>query len=236
MKDFLENILIAVDASFVKEGIEAVRSTYLHVFGVVFAIIALGTIALYYYLSFVSRQEMQRLFSSKQLLMYENELNKSLAGRGISLEHVYTASSLASKMGYNIVQDPQLRNRIEAKLIEQNIHVNNKLGDKSQNFCIAHELAHILRGPSSRTTETRMTHSFFKKRPDEEQICDYYAAAMLLPFAYMQEQLSISKYDSMNLKQRQVFIRRLAEEKDVHQDVIIRRIRETRMIEQHAVN
>lgn len=98
---------------------------------------------------------------------YEQQLATSLRDHGITLPDNASCTYVAKGLGYNI-KYAKLKWGVEATLEQCTITINNALGEKSQNFCLAHELAHILRGQSSNLQETRLTHSPIKPRPDEE--------------------------------------------------------------------
>lgn len=205
--------------------------SYIGVFLVVFSIA--GVISVIANISTWKHNEAdeKKYFSKENLIVYEEELSDSLKRFNIVISEYSSATELASALGYRVIQDKYLKGGVEATLHEKEIRVNSSLGGKSQNFSIAHELAHILRGSTEQTVETRLTHSPLKRRPKEEQICDYLAASILLPKDYMKTVLKEAGYSHMTLSEKRAFVKRISEEKDVHQDVVIRRIKEAALLD-----
>ena len=206
-------------------------TSYIVIFAVVFLIVGLTSVIANIATWKLNEADAKELFSKESLNSYEEELSESLRRFNIVATDYSSATELASALGYNVIQDKHLKVGVEATLHERDIRVNSSLGEKSQNFSIAHELAHILRGSTEETIETRLTHSPLKRRPKEEQICDYWAASILLPKDYMKNNLKKARYSQMTSSERKAFVKRISEEKDVHQDMVIRRIKEMAWLE-----
>lgn len=108
------------------------------------------------------------------------------------------------------------------------IFVNQNLDQETKNFAISHELGHVLRG--YKDTVARAEIRFFATLSAEEQICDYYSAAILLPAPEMKKRMDDGGFDDLRPDLQAEFIRKIASEKDVMEDVVNRRIIEVKMI------
>ena len=203
---------------------------YIGVFAVVFSIVGVISVIANISMWKLNESDEKKYFSKENLTNYEEDLSNSLKKLNIIISDYSSVAELASALGYKVIQDKRLKGGVEATLHEKEIRVNSSLGEKSQNFSIAHELAHILRGSTEQKVETRLTHSPLRRRPKEEQICDYLAASILLPKDYMKTVLNEAGYSHMTPSEKRAFVKRISEEKDVHQDVVIRRIKEASLL------
>lgn len=104
------------------------------------------------------------------------------------------------------------------------IEISNKLSKEKRNFAIAHELGHNIRGFKSEANRNKKT--IINKFSPEEQICDYYAAAILLPIKDMEKLLKENNYLYLDKKDKEVFIEKLAKMKQISPEVAYRRINE----------
>ena len=103
------------------------------------------------------------------------------------------------------------------------------LSVQEKNFCMAHEAGHLIKGcPADQAS--RNVHSL-KPRSPEEQICDYFAAAILLPLEEVRSEMKKVRYEKLRRKERMKFIADYAEIKDVYVEVVIRRINEVKILE-----
>lgn len=114
-----------------------------------------------------------------------------------------------------------------AELEDKTIKVLSSDGIKEQNFDIAHEIAHVIKGDK---VGARKKHSIFRIRSYEEQVLDYMAAAILLPMDELLLRMSKSNYHQLKKFERIKFIDALAEEKDISDEVVLRRIIEATTI------
>lgn len=108
------------------------------------------------------------------------------------------------------------------------ICVSNKLSEQRKNFAITHELGHFLRGYESKATRNK--RSLFSRISPEEQICDYYAAAILLPKKGFRKKLEEIRFDDLSDECQMNFIKDVAREKCIVQDVVYRRIEEMKLL------
>lgn len=163
-------------------------------------------------------------FSKEKLEEYEKILDDYLNKNGIEEKDL---SVVLKNIGYKVVEKEKIHDDHEAYVEDKTIFVDKNLGFRVKNFGIAHEVAHIIRG--SENAVARDPHSF-KKRTIEEQICDYIAAALLLPLKEIDVRMSEIGYDRITKREKIRFISALAEEKNVCEEVVIRRIEEIRLI------
>ena len=104
------------------------------------------------------------------------------------------------------------------------IDISSKLSKEKKNFAIAHELGHNIRGFKSEANRNKKT--IINKFSPEEQVCDYYAAAILLPIKDMEKLLKESEYLYLDKKDKEIFIEKLAKMKQISPEVVYRRINE----------
>ena len=121
--------------------------------------------------------------------------------------------------------------KMEAYIEKSNpntVYVSESLDLERQSFAIAHELGHSLRGFKSKAARNKK--SLLSKYSPEEQICDYYAAAILLPLADMRKKLHEKNFDDLSIERKKEFIKEIATEKHIMEDVVFRRIYEVKLI------
>ena len=109
-----------------------------------------------------------------------------------------------------VVEKENIPDNHEAYIEGKNIFVDKKLGFRTKNFGIAHEISHIIRG--STDSVARDPHSF-RRRTLEEQICDCTAAALLLPLKDVRNRMNEVGYNKITKREKIRFISELAEEK-----------------------
>ena len=172
-------------------------------------------------------KEIQRkkYMSKTQLEEYENLLSSFLQQKKI--EEGSNIFDIVKKLGYELQEKEKLENGHEAEKINTTIYIDKNLSYKEKNFGIAHEIAHDVRGDVA--SAARATHTF-RLRSIEEQICDYIAAALILPYADMKKRLDMVNYESISRKDKIRFITALADEKNISEEVVIRRINEIRVL------
>ena len=167
-----------------------------------------------------------QFFSKNHLEKYEEFVASFLKEKQI--EGDYNIDLICDKLGYKIEASTNLTKGREAEVSTDNVILYEKnLAYEDRTFDIAHEIAHIIRGYSE--TAARKSHSL-KPRSVEEQICDYYAAAMLLPYKDLKKQMDEFDYFNKSKKERLRFIECIAKSKDVRKKVVIRRISEIKLL------
>ena len=166
------------------------------------------------------------VFTRDNLIHFENSLEEYKTKYNI--DNADSIIEICNKIGWSVVECKDLPHSAEAKLSEnKEIKVLQSLSVSEKNFDTAHEVAHIIRGTTAEMTRTK--HSI-KSRDIEEQICDYYAAALLLPLKEMQERMKTSQYEKMNKREKLRFISDIAARKEVREEVVMRRIIEVKKI------
>lgn len=108
------------------------------------------------------------------------------------------------------------------------IYVSNRLSEERRNFAITHELGHYLRGYTSKAARNKK--SLFSRISAEEQICDYYAAAILLPIAGLKKKMDECRFDDLNKELKIRFVKEVAQKKCIMEDVVYRRISEIKSL------
>ena len=187
---------------------------YIVVFGVAFIVALIYSFGKFY----IS----QKYFNKNCLRLYE----ESLKSYAFSIDD--NVEQIAKKMNKTIKYK---KIKTEAFIDEQNpdvINVNERLSDEKKNFAVTHELGHMLRGYDSKAARDRK--NVFSRLSPEEQICDYYAAAILLPKADLKRKMDEARYNTLNEDSQADFVREIAEEKCVVDDVVYRRISEINML------
>lgn len=164
----------------------------------------------------------QKYFNKNCLRLYE----QSLENYSFCMDD--NVDQIAQKMNKRIQYK---RIKAEAYIDEQNpnvINVNESLSDEQKNFAITHELGHILRGYDSRAARNRK--NIFSRLSPEEQICDYYAAAILLPKDDLKRKMDEANYNKLNEDSQADFVKKIADEKCIVDDVVYRRIDEINLL------
>ena len=184
-----------------------------------------GTIVVNVLLIIARERASKEYFSKEHLEEYETKIKSFL--EKFDIAEGADIVEIVSKIGFELKEKDKLDNHHEAEKDGNTILVDKTLSIRAKKFGIAHEIAHVIKGdeePAARTP-----HSF-KPRNKDEQICDYIAAALLLPLSDMNERLRKVDYESRSKKERLRFIVDLADEKNVSKEVVIRRINELRIL------
>lgn len=191
----------------------------------IFTLCVLITIAVNITVGIIKGKDRKFYMSKEKLQEYEDILHSFLRENDIA--EGSNVFDIVKKLGYTIEETDNLSNTHEAEKVDNKILVDNTLSYRVKTFGIAHEVAHIVRG--DKASVARATHSF-KRRNFDEQICDYIAAALLLPYSDMCVRLKKANYSSITRKERIRFINDLAEEKNISEEVVIRRIYEVKVL------
>lgn len=187
---------------------------------------ALGTLLLNLIVFHKKSNCEKHLFSKEKLEQYEKMLEQYLKDNNIN--DTDSIFAICSKLGYTIEECTNLPKDVEANIVNNKIiRIHKELSIPEKNFDTAHEIAHVIRGATGSVARTR--HSI-KTRNEEEQICDYFAAALLLPLSEMKAHMEQVGYKKMSKKEKLRFISVIAEKKDLREEVVIRRIVEIRRI------
>lgn len=95
------------------------------------------------------------------------------------------------------------------------------LSNAVKNFDFAHECAHILNNDGAPNTRADT-----EDKPEIEQIADYTAAALLMPFDSISKKLDASNYINIRPAKRWKVIQDLCKEYNVSEIIVLRRIKE----------
>ena len=191
---------------------------YAWTFIVLFALTFLLAIGFSSFKLYISK----KYFSKKAIQTYEDEIQKYNFSINDSID------SIVSKMKKTIKRVPSKMEAYIEKSNPNTVYVSESLDLERQSFAIAHELGHSLRGFKSKAARNKK--SLLSKYSPEEQICDYYAAAILLPLAYMRKKLHEKNFDDLSIERKKEFIKEIATEKHIMEDVVFRRIYEFKLI------
>lgn len=164
-----------------------------------------------------------KYFNAKCLQLYEEDLRKYNFSMDDSIEDI------AKKLGKKIEYTKTVREAYIGKKNPDVIHVNKSLSAERKNFAITHEFGHNLRG-YPRKAAARDRIRFLSKLSPEEQICDYYAAAILLPIDDLNKKMQEKDFDNLSHNSQAKFIRDIAKNKCIMEDVVYRRISEIKML------
>ena len=170
-------------------------------------------------------KEKAKYFSKENLMEYEKVVSSFLQNHNI--EEGMDIHDMVERLGYELKEVLKLRYNHEAEKDGNIIKVRKALGYRAKNFVVAHEVAHDIKGDE--ISVARDFHSF-RRRSVNEQVCDYIAAALLLPLSEMQNELQNAGYEKRTKKERIRFIMTLAEKKNVSEEVVIRRIKEVKLL------
>ncbi len=101
----------------------------------------------------------------------------------VDIKHLATAADAKIKIVYNLAEDESGQTaRLKGKHL---IIVNGNHREERQRFTVLHEIAHIVMGlPSQHHGTTLKTDVLlrYRQRPEEEILCDVFAAECLLPY------------------------------------------------------
>lgn len=179
---------------------------------------------LFFYTKIRDKKNRAKNFSKEHLLEYERNIQVFLENNNIG--EVKRSEDILNALGYK-VEDKDLGFGVEAMTKDKVIVLNTKLDEKSRTFDLWHEIAHALEGVKD--PATRKPHAF-RMRDLDEQICDYYAAALILPAKEIASRMEETKYESMDRKARKRFIESIAQEKDIYKEVVAKRIEEVEIL------
>ena len=206
--------------------------TFLIIFVSIFATTLFVTIFLNLFLHSKNEKNRKELFSKKYLLEYENSIASYLKDKKIEIsdskDGFDIVGALIDSLGYQVVESDEIPNGHEAIIDKKQIIVKKELNLRERNFDVAHEIAHVIRGTSSDVA--RDPHSW-KSRSKEEQICDYFAAALLLPKNEMEIWINKTNYKNLSKKKKKDCIVFLADKKNVSEEVVFRRIQELAVLD-----
>ena len=164
----------------------------------------------------------KKFFNQSCLRQYENDIEQYNFSLDDSMEEI--AKNVKKRIEYKEM-------KAEAFIEEEHpdiIYVSNKLSEERRNFAITHELGHHLRG--YRDKAARNKKRIFSKISAEEQICDYYAAAILLPIVDLKKKMDEVKFYDLNKESKVRFVKEIAQKKCIMEDVVYRRINEIRCL------
>lgn len=168
----------------------------------------------------------KELFCKDNLKLYEMELSEYLKSNNVP--DVESITKICNRLGYQVKECSNLPKSVEAKVDDSKIiYIRKDLSIPEKNFNKAHEIAHIIRGNTGSVNRTK--HSI-RGRSDEEQICDYLAAALLLPLSEMQKRMNEINYENLTKRQKLRFVSEMAEVKDLREEVVIRRLIEIKKL------
>lgn len=165
----------------------------------------------------------KKYFNQKCLQLYEEDIKKY----NFSIED--SIEDIAKKLNKKIEYTKTSREAYIDKKHPDIIYVNRSLPAEKKNFAITHEFGHDLRG-YTRKAAARDKIRFLSKLSPEEQICDYYAAAILLPMEDLYNKMREIDFDNLSHNLQAKFIRDIAKSKCVMEDVVCRRISEIRIL------
>ena len=158
----------------------------------------------------------KKYFTKAKLLEYEKDIDQYNFLYSDDVEkiaekmHKTIKLELMRKYAYIDDKNPQL------------IHVNAKLDPERRNFAITHELGHHMRGYSGMVAKNEI--KLLSKFIPEEQICDYYSAAILLPRKDIKRMMDDADFHHLSDEDKVNFISGIAIEKCIAEDVVCRRI------------
>ena len=189
---------------------------------VFFAVVSTITFRIIY--DYKKRSIKKEYLNKIEIKKYEDMLEKFKKSKNIS--DTDTIDEILLKLNLT-VEESKLDNNTEGDLKENVITVTPSLSLRGRNFCIAHEIAHIVRGDNF---GARKVHGSVFRSPNED-ICDYIAAAILLPYNIIKKSVIDSNYKKMSFKKRILFIQNMADAYNVDQELVLRRISEITILE-----
>lgn len=187
---------------------------FIYVFG--------GTFILSFVYSCIKTYISKKYFNQSCLRRYENDIEKYHFLLDDNMEQI--AKKVHKRIEYKEM-------KAEAFIEEEHpdiIYVSNKLSEERRNFAITHELGHYLRGYKFKAARNKKR--LFSKISAEEQICDYYAAAILLPIVDLKKRMDESRFYELNKESKVRFVKEIAQKKCIMEDVVYRRINEIKCL------
>ena len=123
----------------------------------------------------------------------------------------------------------RINNRAQIKLpsIDGFMYVDysSKLSHVDRRFALAHECGHVLNHHPIPNTQ-QLGHG----KPENEQIADYTAAAIIMPKNRVVTFLHDTHYDEMSTRQKKKLISKMCKQFDVSESSAIKRIKEVKML------
>ena len=200
----------------------------LGILGVAIVITIIVTLAIEY----TKRKIYKEVNTKENLLRCEDILAKYIEDNGIA-EIDYDA--ICEKVSLEIKEVSQFSKKLGGAeaVIDKNgqngyiVHVADNLDEKKNRFAVAHELGHVIMGDA--LPVGRKGHGIFI-RSKEEQLRDYIAAAILLPFKEFNKLLNEAEYFTSNEKQKLKFIDDISQSRKVDRELVIKRIMECKIM------
>lgn len=138
-----------------------------------------------------------------------------------------TVDEIVKKMGKEIQYKAMKKEAYIDKKAPHIVQVRSDLSERKKNFAVCHELGHSLRGFKYRAARDK---NFLSRISPEEQICDYYAAAILLPVSDVRKKLEDVQYSNLSQEKKKDFIQDMANSKNIMEEVVFRRIDEINLM------
>ena len=173
-----------------------------------------------------SRRKIEKAFDVENLKKYEKSvqefIDKNKINKGEDVE------SIVKRIGYEVVLTSNIPFLVDACITgDSRIEVQKRFSINKRKFIIAHEIAHIINGD---VATARKKERLFFSSPISEQICDYMAAAILVPAEDLRDKMIEKKYLELDKIKQDEFIQEIANEMDLQKDVIIRRVSEVKKL------
>lgn len=205
---------------------------YLYILIGIFGLASVTTLIVSWIIEAKKSRISKEIMRPDVLMDYEKRLGKFLESNQISRRE--GLMQLCQKLNAQIETVPSIDrhlNGAEAVIdYSENgyvVHVAENLGLKQRRFAIAHEIGHVVMG--DKLPVKRNGHGIFIRSKDE-QIRDYIAAAILLPRDKFSQLLAEKQFYSLGTKGKNEFIATVSEEFDVDESVVIKRIKECKLL------
>lgn len=172
--------------------------------------------------SYIKLYISKKYFNQNCLCRYESDIEKYHFLLEDNMEQI--AGKVQKRIEYK-------KMKVEAFIEKEHpdiIYVSDKLSEERRNFAITHELGHYLRGYKFKAARNKKR--IFSKVSAEEQICDYYAAAILLPIVDLKKKMNESRFYELNKEAKVRFVKEIARKKCIMEDVVYRRINEIKCL------
>lgn len=187
---------------------------FIYVFG--------GTFVFSFLYSCIKSYISKEYFNQRCLSQYESDIKKYDFLLDDSMEDI--AKKVHKRIEYREMKAEAFIEKEHPDII----YVNSKLSEKRRNFAITHELGHYLRGYEYQAARNKK--KIFSKISPEEQICDYYAAAILLPIVDLKKKMDEVRFYDLNKESKVRFVKEIAQQKCIMEDVVYRRINEIKCL------
>ena len=205
----------------------------LGIIGVVIVIAVVATIIASFSVGRKKESILKEISKKESLEGYEKTLKDFLGDNKISSSNLNTICE-ALKIRIFMVSQFNLKLGGAEALIDNNPHgdgydvyVADNLDEAKQRFAIAHEIGHIVMNDT--LPVGRKGHGIFL-RSQSEQIRDYIAAAILLPCDEFKTMMTEANYDGLDEEQKEKFIDRVALERTVDKELVLKRIQECQIL------